>query len=98
MGIYNSRQRRAMRDIAAAKRIEQGQQAKADRAFNADRILRNYEEAYEAANGNSIALEYRGGWVYRTGGADWAGPYRLTEVERMAAILWSRTQTKHEGD
>ena len=55
--------------------------------FQADRIMREYEKAYEAANGRPIILRYLRGWC---DAKEWAGRYRLKEVERLTQNLWAR--------
>ena len=70
------------------------QHERRDAAFiKADRIMREYESAYAAANGSTIVLEYRHGWCVSD---KWVSPYRLAEVENLTQTLWARAQLRQE--
>jgi hypothetical protein len=76
---------RRQRHESAVKKRRQFEQDSA--RFMADRIMREYEKAYEAANGRSITLRYLSGWC---DAKEWVGRYRLKEVERLTQNLWAR--------
>jgi hypothetical protein len=87
-----------MRLTAAERRqrhesaVKQRRQFERDSArFVADRIMREYEKAYEAANGRSITLRYLSGWC---DAKEWVGRYRLKEVERLTQHLWARVHER----
>jgi len=56
-------------------------------AIKADRIMREYEKAFEACNGRELSLQYASGWVRSP---QLTSTYRLADLERMTQVLWAR--------
>jgi hypothetical protein len=80
----NTRERHARQAAAQREARKFSSDAK---AFEADRIMREYEKAYAACNGRDIQLMYASGWVR---GKGIANTYRLGNLERMTQALWAR--------
>jgi hypothetical protein len=66
-----------------------------DKASMADGIMREYEDAYKAANGEPIHLHYTSGWVRST---KLASPYRLSELPTLTKNLWARVHEQEITD
>ena len=59
-----------------------------------DHIMAEYEEAYLAANGRAIVLNYVSGWARSR---HW-GPYRIRELPKLTANLWARVHEQEITD
>jgi hypothetical protein len=89
-GSYHERAR--MREAAA--RVERNARTEA-RLEYARQIIREFQDAYELANGKPIDISYTSGWARSR---DFSNPYRLSELERMTKNLIERANEQAAQD